>query len=195
MFCLKKCCFCFAPLFIKVLVCEIITRKFGSITRVFSQDFNVHFCGGEVYPRLQFLEGVTLQFLGRVARAYSSSLLRAIIARNHLPFFKILSNFEHFCRNFQIFCPFLTFFPLILPFFRKIALMTLLSRKGPGELKGYQLFEGNWPKRRAYFFWGVQTPVLCFWIRIWWNLSIKSRDNAKILKINIGFNYRLPYRN
>ena len=43
-------------------------------------------------------------------RAFSSSLLRAIIAHNHLPFFKIFSNLEHFCPNFQIFCPFLTSF-------------------------------------------------------------------------------------
>ena len=45
-------------------------------------------------------------------RAFSSSLLRAIVARNHLPFFKIFSNLVHFCPNFQIFCPFLTFFCL-----------------------------------------------------------------------------------
>ena len=45
-----------------------------------------------------------------VNRAYSSSLLRAIIACNHLPFFKIFSNFVHFCPNFQIFCPFLALF-------------------------------------------------------------------------------------
>ena len=45
-------------------------------------------------------------------RAFSSSLLRAIVARNHLSFFKIFSNLVHFCLNFQIFCPFLTFFCL-----------------------------------------------------------------------------------
>ena len=45
-------------------------------------------------------------------RAFSSSLLRAIVTRNHLPFFKIFSNLVHFCPNFQIFCPFLTFFCL-----------------------------------------------------------------------------------
>ena len=39
-------------------------------------------------------------------RAYSGSLLRVIIAYNHLPFFKIFSNFVRFCANFQIFCPF-----------------------------------------------------------------------------------------
>ena len=45
-------------------------------------------------------------------RAFSSSLLCAIVARNHLFFFKIFSNLVHFCLNFQIFCPFLTFFCL-----------------------------------------------------------------------------------
>ena len=34
---------------------------------------------------------------------FSTSLLRAIIARNHLPFF-ICSNFVHSCPNFQYFC-------------------------------------------------------------------------------------------
>ena len=50
-------------------------------------------------------------------RAFSSSLLRAIVARSHLPFFKIFSNLVHFCPSFQMFCPFLTFFCL---FFGKL---------------------------------------------------------------------------
>ena len=37
-----------------------------------------------------------------INRAYSSSLLHAIIACNHLPLFKIFSNFVHFHPNFQI---------------------------------------------------------------------------------------------
>ena len=39
-----------------------------------------------------------------VNRAFSSSLLNAVIARSHLPFFKIFLNFVYFCPNFQIFC-------------------------------------------------------------------------------------------
>ena len=58
-------------------------------------------------------------------RAFSSSLLSAIVTRNHLTLFKTFSNLVHFCPNFQIFCPFLTFF---LPFFWKITCMPLLSR-------------------------------------------------------------------
>ena len=42
-------------------------------------------------------------------RAFPSSLLRTVIAHNHLPFFKIFSGFTHFCPNFQLFCSFLTF--------------------------------------------------------------------------------------
>ena len=49
-------------------------------------------------------------------RAFSSSLLRVIIVSNHLPFYKILSNFVHFCPNLQIFCPSLLFFNIFLPF-------------------------------------------------------------------------------
>ena len=45
--------------------------------------------------------------------AFSSSLL---IARNHLSFFKIFSNFVNFCSYFQIFCSFLSFFNIFLPF-------------------------------------------------------------------------------
>ena len=66
----------------------------------------------------------------RVNRAFSSSLLCTIITRNHLPFFKILSNFVQFWPNFQIFCSFLPFFPL---FFWENTCMPSLSRIGPGK--------------------------------------------------------------
>ena len=66
-----------------------------------------------------------------ICRAFPSSLLCVILASNYLPFFKIFSNFVHFCSNFQIFCPFLTLFPPFLPFFWKITCMPLLSKIGP----------------------------------------------------------------
>ena len=50
-------------------------------------------------------------------KAYSGSLLHAITAHNHLPFFKIFSNFVHFCPNFQIFS---LFSNISLLFFWKI---------------------------------------------------------------------------
>ena len=43
-------------------------------------------------------------------RACSSCFMHAIIARMRLSFFKIFSNFVHFCPNFQIFCPFFALF-------------------------------------------------------------------------------------
>ena len=43
-------------------------------------------------------------------RAYSSCFMHVIVACMRLPFFKIFSNFVHFCPNFQIFCSFFTFF-------------------------------------------------------------------------------------
>ena len=52
-----------------------------------------------------------------VSRACSISLLRAIITRNHLPFFKTFSNFVHFCPNLQTFCPFLTSLTIFCPVF------------------------------------------------------------------------------
>ena len=65
--------------------------------------------------------------------AFSSSLLDAIIARNHLSLFKIFSNLVHFCPNSQIFSPFLTFFcPFsgkshACPYFLELALGNLLK--------------------------------------------------------------------
>ena len=77
---------------------------------------NMLFWVGTVRHRLSANQFVSCFKLNR---AYSSSFLRAIIARNHLPFFKIFSNFVHFCPNFQIFCPFLNFFVLFCPFSEK----------------------------------------------------------------------------
>ena len=54
--------------------------------------------------------------LSYAIRAYSSSLLRAIIACNYLPIFEIFLNFVCFCPNCQIFCPFSTF---LCPFLKK----------------------------------------------------------------------------
>ena len=57
----------------------------------------------------------------------------AIVARSHLPFFKIFLNLVHFWPNFQIFYPFLTFFYLFfgkshaLPYFLEWALGNLLK--------------------------------------------------------------------
>ena len=70
--------------------------------------------GTSIDTRLSFEQHIT-------SRAFSSTLLRAIIARNHLHFFKISSTFLYFCPNFQIFFPFFAlfkhFFTLFLPFF------------------------------------------------------------------------------
>ena len=65
------------------------------------------------------------------ACVYSSSLLRAKIAQNHLPFFKIFLNFAHFYPKFQIFWPFEPFFNIFLSFICKIAHVPLLSRIAP----------------------------------------------------------------
>ena len=62
------------------------------------------------------------------------SLLRAIIARSHLPFFKIFSNFVHLCPNFQIFSPFLTFF---CSFSEKSHDMPLLCRISPRQSSNF----------------------------------------------------------
>ena len=57
--------------------------------------------------------------LFKVPTTFPSSLLSELISHNHLPFFKIFSNFVHFCPNFHIFFPFLLFFNFFFfsPFF------------------------------------------------------------------------------
>ena len=78
-------------------------------------------------------------------RDFSSSLLRAIVERNHLFHFKILSNLVYSFLNSQISWPFLTFFCLFL---WKISCMPLLSRIGL-----------MWPVKNSCLF------VLVFWIQ------------------------------
>ena len=73
------------------------------------------------------------KFLSTFTRAYSSSLLRAIIARNHLLFFKIFSNFGTFLSKFSNILPLLPFLNTFLPFIWKIARMPVLSRIGPAQ--------------------------------------------------------------
>ena len=76
-------------------------------------------------------------------RAYPSCFMHAIVARMRLPFFKIFSNFVHFCSNFQIFYPFFAFF-FFFPFFWKIAHMPLLSRIGPARLIDIYINSNSW---------------------------------------------------
>ena len=59
---------------------------------------------------------------------YPRSLLRAIIACNHLPFFTIFSNFVHFLPTFSSILP---FFKIFCRFSEKIAPMLLFSRIDP----------------------------------------------------------------
>ena len=53
-------------------------------------------------------------------RTFSNCLLCVIITCNHLPLFKIFSNFVYFCSNFQIFCPFCSFLTFFFPFSKKL---------------------------------------------------------------------------
>ena len=53
---------------------------------------------------------VKTTYLKSRGRACSSCFIHAIVAHIRLSFFKMFSNFQHFSRNFQIFCPFLPFF-------------------------------------------------------------------------------------
>ena len=80
---------------------------------------HIKFVARVIYTYLFFLIH-TLSF----SKTYSSCFMCVIVTCMRLPFSKIFSNFVHFCQNFQIFCPFLSFF-------WKIACMPLLSRTSP----------------------------------------------------------------
>ena len=57
-------------------------------------------------------------------RTYYSCFMHAKVAHMRLSFFKMFSDFVHFCPNFQIFC-------LFCLFSEKITRMPFLSRIGP----------------------------------------------------------------
>ena len=65
--------------------------------------------GKKSTKRLKHTGNLFRKNLHLIDRAYSTSVIRVIIAHNYLPFFKIIPNFVHFCRNFQIFFPFCPF--------------------------------------------------------------------------------------
>ena len=114
-------------------------------------------------------------------RAYSSSLMCVIVACMGLPFFKIFSNFVHFCPNFQIFCPF-------LPFFSKIASMPLLSRIIPAK----------WPIfPKQYFFRKTNNTILMyllasfimlFFKKMIWALRVSYKQRKKTKRKSVGGN-------
>ena len=74
----------------------------------------------------------SLSWYTQIPEWYSSSLLHAIIANNHMSFFKIFSNFVHSCPNFVLFVLFWAY----LYYFWKMVRMLLLSRKGSQKILG-----------------------------------------------------------
>ena len=72
--------------------------------------------------------------------AHSSYLLRAIIARNKLPFWKILLNLVQFLQNLPKNWHILPFFIIFLPFLWTIAPMPSVPRMSPegSRVAGYQ---------------------------------------------------------
>ena len=124
-------------------------------------------------------------------RVFPSNLLCAIMARNHLPFFKLFSSFVHFCPNFQIFCSFLPFF--FLSFFWKIACIPLLSRIGPPLRPPPTLF--NKPPENCYFIEGIyplfsnDAPIFHFrTLKNHWSLPFPINSLA-VLNQNIFWEY------
>ena len=70
---------------------------------------------------IYLIDSALLSMLTHVHWAYSSSLFCAIIACNHLPFFKKFSNFVHFCKFLYIFKYFALFQHFFALFLKKCA--------------------------------------------------------------------------
>ena len=114
-----------------------------------------------------------------VFKAYSIfifySLLRKIIACNHVPFLKIFLNFVRFCPNFQKFCPFWTF---LCPFAEKNAPLPLLSGIGPDVIQFHHICQ-SW----SHLICSLHVLFIFFMIQRWYtfdktckNFQIKLRD-------------------
>ena len=110
-----------------------------------------------------------------VCRAFSSSLLRAIITHNHLHF-KIFSYFVQFCPNFQIFYTFLPFLNIFLHFFALFLKNRAhaLSRIGPGMYNRY-------------------TDISLFYSTLWKNVQPPplSRRGYKLLSNFVYLHFQL----
>ena len=114
--------------------------------------------------------------------AYSNRLMHAIVARIKLPFFKIFSNFVHFCPNFQISC-------LFLPFFWKLACMPFLPKIGPDNKWFYWNLSFYEKKNRHGWrlnIWSIAFLNQCeLWIFINW-YSIFANPAIRSVKSILG---------
>ena len=114
-----------------------------------------------------------------ICRAFPNSLLCVILASNHLPFFKIFSNFVHFCSNFQIFCPFLTLFPPFFALFLKNHMHALTFYNWPW----FATFKGTVSDRRQIL--ATESPVKI--IENYFYFTLKALFVLKILKFLLNF--------
>ena len=107
-----------------------------------------------------------------------------IITRNTYPFskcFQILYIFAQILKYSALFCPFLIFFGLFLPFFWKITHMPLLSRISPARVDPWGTLARSLAKDEAWPFRTILylqlRKLLTCWrfpvIQYWLNLKIK----------------------
>ena len=99
---------------------ECLSRKWNKVSRSYwNRNVNTFFSGYHKSKHKAWVStfyfvnmpSTTLSIYERfTCRAYSSSFMHAIVAHMRFPFFKVFSNFVHFCPNFQMFCPFCPFF-------------------------------------------------------------------------------------
>ena len=115
----------------------------------------------------KWLSFVVSTYLYRADKTLQSINWVVSVATGFLPFnqtytfFKLFSNFVHFCINFQIFCPFLLFLTFswpFLPLLSKIARMPLLSMVGPAK---------KWPKHVNFVI--LYKKVSSVKLSIWWH--------------------------
>ena len=116
-----------------------VLRFFVSVTILFSWGWNC-------LSVFDHFVGLALKGLNLPTRAYTSSLLRAIIACNHMPLFKVFSNFVHLAQiTFKITLPF---------FWKRIGPVNITAPIKSSQFAIYELF---------YYFNGSEISRYC-WI-------------------------------
>ena len=90
---------------------SIVSQK--SVIDIGMSDHRLYFCTQKI-SHVNTQKWFDSKFLEKrnASGLYSSCFMHGIVACMRLPFFKIFSNFVHFCPNFQIFWPFLPIFCL-----------------------------------------------------------------------------------
>ena len=132
--------------------------------------------------------GLALKGLNRPTRAYSSSLLRAIIASNHMPPFKVFSNFVHLA---QIFIT----FKITLPFFwKRIGPVNITAPIKSSQFAIYEPFYYFTESEISRYCWITNCfSFLSFFFFSFCWFSLHFRFVFFAVRIQLWFNFLVPF--